>query len=249
MSQNERNRDRVAGRFDGSHDGPPTEAELRAVERWADAIDAAARGELDDEALVRLEREAERDTWLREALADARSVRGHAENLPRFEAPPALEARILKTIDTARPTPRRAPAPAPRHTLRWVATATIAAAAVLTFMIGGPSAPDPDVYVAADGTVFTEAEVLAAVGQMNSAFAVLNSELDKTGAILSREMRTEVRDHIAAPVRRGFGTTVESIPFLRDEAQGDQHSGVRPPTGERPLRSHALPGAIHAERT
>lgn len=245
MTHDERNDDRVAGEFDG----PPTDAEVRAIERWGDAIDAAARGELDADALSRLEREAEHDGWLREALADARAVREHANALPRFDAPPALDARILKAIDLDRPAPRRAPSPAPRRALRWVATATVAAAAALALLIGGPSTPEPAVYVAADGTTFTEGEVREALQEMETALAMLNGNLDRTGSILRREMQSELHDHLTVPIERSFGKTVDSIPFLRGDAQDDQHSGVRPPTGERPLRSHALPGAFHAERT
>ena len=104
--------------------------------------------------------------------------------------------------------------------------------------------------MAADGTVFTADEVQAALDEVEMAMAVLGGELDRTSSIVRREMNTELHDHVAEPVQRGFGRTVDSIPYLREDAQDDQHSGVRlPPTGERPLRSLALPGAFSAERT
>ncbi len=232
------------------HDPRPTEAELRAVERWADAVDAAARGELDADALAELEREAEHDAWLREALADARAVRAHVRDLPRLEAPADLDARILAAVDREH-RPRRARGPAPRATLRWIATAAVAAAAAFVLFVGPtPWRSAPNTFVAADGTVFTEDEVRAAAEQVEMAMAVLNGELDRTSSIVGREMKTELREHVADPVRRSFGQTVDSIPFLRDPARDDQHSGLRfPPTGERPLRSHARPGALHGERT
>ena len=225
-------------------DSLPTDAELRAVERWADAIDAAVRGQLDADALHELEREAERDAWLREALADARAVRSRAAALPRFTAPASLDARIFAAIDES-----DVHAPSPRTRLRWMATASLAAAAALVLFFG--PAPQPSsTYVAADGTVFTEDEVREAVREMEMAMGVLNGNLERTGSILRREMQTELREHVTEPVERGFGRTNDSIPFLRPAPQENEHSGTDiPPSGERPLRSHALPGAFHAERT
>lgn len=245
---------------DGGADGIPTADELRFVERYADAIDAYVDGSLDATSRLELERAARSDARLREALADATFAATFFAGVPTPRADRALDARILGAIDaeSARGT-GRAPhrTRSPRPSLRtWGALA--AAAAVLALMFVGNAQQwfrandaDPSTFVAADGTVYTEAEVQAATEQMEMAMAVFGRTMDRTTRAVRSDLTGDLREFVSDPLREGLGRSVNSIPFLRPRGGEQEHSGniPEPPAGERPLRSRALEGAHIGERT
>jgi hypothetical protein len=182
-------------------------------------------------------------------------LRPRLERAARLAAPADLNARILDAVDAEEErqrTVRRAGsaiAPRPHHRIpAWGWTAAAAAVVALLFWAasldvpGGPK-PSQTQFVAADGTVYSDAEVEAAAAEVEVALSVLSETMERTGRRLQHEMNTELREHLNDPLRQGFGRTLRGIPYLRPRSS-EEHSGILiPPRDDahRPL-GVALPG-------
>ncbi len=228
--------------------------EHACADRYAEAIDAFARGTLDDTARAELSRAAERDPALRARLDDAIAVRRlvTAARLDRSfglapgsaSAREALSQRILAAIDaetsaaagTRSRHPQRSPAPGRRPWL-W-SWGTAVAALLLWMLVGpdthGPSAPrSSSAWVEFDGVRYPRAEVEAAVEELETALAVLDHTMQRTGSIVREEVRTEWKENVTEPLLQGFGRTVRSIPYLPPRTKNVEHSSASfPPRGE-----------------
>jgi hypothetical protein len=236
----------------------PTHDEIAFVEQWMEAVDRAARGELDGKELDALERAARSNDVLREALEDARRVRPQFARMGRLAAPAELDQRILGAIDAedgtdtdSRPMPshhsvRRSPGPRPRRTIpAWGWTAA-AAAIVLLFVWTIPSGiQDPEAPVVAHE--FSDTEVQAAAEEMEMAMAMLGRTMQRTSRRLQEEMNAGVRETLNDSFRQGFGRTVNQIPYLRPSNVDEEHSGIHIPPRDELHRTLGV--ALPGERT
>ncbi len=167
-------------------------------EQWEARINALLDGELDAEETAELQREAESNAGLAQAIVEAYRLQAMMDQLEIERAPASLRAKLSRIPQTESAADRRwfgMP--------RWLPVGAVAAVPLLVIAVvmmqSGPRQRD-----------YTEAEVLQARQDVLTAFAYLDRVGERAGRVIEGELAKEFSDGVNDNVSRYMPFTHQS---------------------------------------
>ncbi|HKJ16557.1 MAG TPA: hypothetical protein VJ984_04345 [Xanthomonadales bacterium] len=164
-------------------------------ETWEARINDLLDGELGEDEVAELKREAETNAALAQAIIDAHALQARLDDLQIERAPESLRTRLAEIPDTERPLPEPRKAGSWFGLPRWIPAGALAAIPVLviamTMMRSQPQGPE-----------YTEAEILKAQQEVAIAFAYLDRIGQRAGQQIESELAKELSSGITENVSR-----------------------------------------------
>jgi len=165
---------------------------------WEKQVNDMLDGELSDDEIAALKRQAEQDHDLARAIIEAHSLQVRFDALQIERAPVTLRKR-LKSI----PKTERAASSGWLGLPRWAAASAMAAPVALVAMVMmSNTAKQPE---------YTQAEILQAEQDLATAFAYLDQVGSIAGKRIEKELRKELRGGVTDNVARHMPFTHQSM--------------------------------------